>query len=1455
LPHPISAQTLVSVQERMVGTYSPFSCSIPSDVVAKIVENGASRSEYHNAVEAMVLGADGFEAMLPEPVAAFLCLSDIIIDSQLDRSVLSASIAAQYSVEFLAKRRIQNMVNLFKAVVQQSNEIAPKEGVVGSMLVPFSDDPAFAAMPGGPDLFRFLHRFHAVRQRDVRETSDANTNTDASQVVPLFISCREFASKGRLESMPIETVRAVTEPAYLNTHVSAGINTISSAAANIEKMATTLPAVSSFVLREASLELHTVGVVSRRAAEAAASAQALTSFLVGYHTASQTVTANAIMSAAAAVQNNRPSVSLPNSMTQEEGLNSDLVAAYLERRKQPFNAVEDTEWHDILDSLKRRNALYCTSIGRFWDHSIDVLPAPPSNDVVNDLADLMKQSTRTDAASFVATFVVPFCAGLNKLRPFTAPVPTSLLYDSIALDVDRLALALDCLDATPVIRVYSAIASIVDRSATTRDSEQSTTNPFAVEVSKSASGIMEASVILSSTVDYQYLLGQSMFPVVQQRKGIKPVSLGACEVMWNIERILQASLAILGMYDPASLDGRGADVHIDVVDSGRWVVSQEETERFQARIGTARDGLAHHARGLPTALDGVFTSLFDVVVNARLETQTPDTVRIIRRPGRIQTQGLATGAGAGDTTVARTESGDESGDAVDVRSPEGGDEAPGDDESASASRSGDDDVQVTPEGEDAPAGETNDPAYTVFARSLQTFRDAWQPSATSIRDGTIGLLRSLLEDDQRKDEILAAFIEEAVGVAQLEKDGMRWYPKTLFVTARVATYYASAGGREKLRKQLAETYDKSRAVLQTWVDGRKAHAADFLMQRYKYMTWVRKVVTQANDTNARSLARTAAAVVVVQTLLMGHFGTENCPKLHLKRYSENDGILSINTVDPKRVSAVAKTRLAKACANMKKDGFSWLSLGEFVHSFLSDDLYDSTTNPYGTGRGGGGGGGGLAASTAPPRQTPRIVTFAAPPDAPRPIRVRPISSLPTPAQAFGDALRSSPIQLFAFRRPEARLAAIGTGLTNALDQGTLDPLPRRSFTIQSLQSSTILPGLGVTDVQVLLALSARQYFGSPLFSTGSQNVGLGALRSAARDARRLQFTESASDAVQNVARTIRGLCSNYDSQPIKRQLCEHLDTLQPRAGRAEDDRSGTIIVDFDEEAFRDGQELVVDLRAVRHLAGSASGEADVSRYLNELFGIELDGNDWRFVENTAGTFEARLSAGVDQRPQRDEYRRALGWTLSSTIKMRLITGFSVTLLLSLFYYVYFGLSESSVSPPEEASPPSQNVTAVEILSHGNGLVLSRDALATRLAEDNEPVLPGVNASVAAVAALLSPPLAHVANLYENIFTNAAAVASNAPNTSGDIELYGAVAVAIPVPRGEDIIVLNGSLTLGADATGESRDSFLSREELAMRLEQDRISTMPSIVGIIESFSTAFAKWVVEKVGSNQTETP
>jgi len=41
-------------------------------------------------------------------------------------------------------------------------------------------------------------------------------------------------------------------------------------------------------------------VVSRRAAEAAASAQALTSFLVGYHTASQTVTANAIMSAAAA---------------------------------------------------------------------------------------------------------------------------------------------------------------------------------------------------------------------------------------------------------------------------------------------------------------------------------------------------------------------------------------------------------------------------------------------------------------------------------------------------------------------------------------------------------------------------------------------------------------------------------------------------------------------------------------------------------------------------------------------------------------------------------------------------------------------------------------------------------------------------------------------------------------------------------------------------------------------------------------------------------------------------------------------------------------------------------------------------------------------------------------------------------------------------------------------------
>ena len=113
-----------------------------------------------------------------------------------------------------------------------------------------------------------------------------------------------------------------------------------------------------------------------------------------------------------------------------------------------------------------------------------------------------------------------------------------MLFDTTPIKVSTIRASLDASVVGP------SNASIRDRSPVLRINGTSTTNPSTISFTRRVSGEFEVSLVFSQTVDYERLYARTRF------RGVRNMKNSTAEVVWNMERIVQAALVSLGSLPP-----------------------------------------------------------------------------------------------------------------------------------------------------------------------------------------------------------------------------------------------------------------------------------------------------------------------------------------------------------------------------------------------------------------------------------------------------------------------------------------------------------------------------------------------------------------------------------------------------------------------------------------------------------------------------------------------------------------------------------------------------------------------------------------------------------------------------------------------------------------------------------------------------------------------------------------
>jgi len=641
-----------SLRRNLGVTHSPFCVDVPMDVVEKLVDHSRCVSENAATAAQWVGRRDGGDVRVaslfpphtgrnaPEFAAisaAAAAFSDLVVQAQLDRSLMPAEIAVMESVAGIVDARSNAVVSLFDAFVFRTNNSKQPD-----FRMPTTNDLTFVAMPGGRELFGLLRRLGLLRRRP---SSIFDTDTGA---VPLSLACREFVSVESFERSEIHIARSLHFPVVFSILARIAIEAFKRVTRARLEVKMHVPVMASFVMSETSIELVRDGGAWSRRVEAVAAIESVVAFASGFLDDDQR-RARVVGRVGLEIVATRPVLLFHPELYRQQprAVSPDVVAAIRNARRvdSPPSGNYST-LKDTVSVLRTRNARHSTSAVEGFLLASAPAQVPTrrrtTNAAIDHVVDQFQRQVNV-ASPFTTTattrLLVPFGAGDNTLRPLRFPVPTAMLFDTVPIHIATLQYIIN---QTPLFSTSTSgvlIVTIFDRSPTLKETGNGAGDPYGVHLNSSSDESsltsLKVSVVLSVTSPF---FGVDDHPTAflpdlidlnnaddllnrlirelgdgQVRNSSK---VRYSEIVWNAERIVQGALAALGEVE-SNDGGVDAPLIVAVERPVGWVASSAECETRKREIRDAEDAINSHTTQRLDIVGALFDSLWNTVIVMR----------------------------------------------------------------------------------------------------------------------------------------------------------------------------------------------------------------------------------------------------------------------------------------------------------------------------------------------------------------------------------------------------------------------------------------------------------------------------------------------------------------------------------------------------------------------------------------------------------------------------------------------------------------------------------------------------------------------------------------------------------------------------------------------------------------------------------------------------------------------
>jgi hypothetical protein len=874
------------------------------------------------------------------------------------------------------------------------------------------------------------------------------------------------------------------------------------------------------------------------------------------------------------------------------------------------------------------------------------------------------------SGGFEFKMLVPFGAGDNRVQTLRFPAPTMLKMETVPVHVAALRYVLPRPN-NQVQQRQQLRYSIVDRSPVLRDNGVGAGDPLGVHVSRPvADNAVQASVVLSlvfsrneDTLDPSDVVVPEDDPdgflrtliglATGQPSRVATSLATASELLWNAERIVQATLALVGVANTPVVDAvfleRPSGWQLARSERDRRFREFRRIERVLADLQTNRWGRVNvlwndmwssvvrvrEGTNVPVERE-VGPGFFDLVAAGAIDPTTgASRAELLGLEQRLSAVTLTTGADADDT---------------------GGGEPPQEEE---------DDEQGS-----LPAD--------LLARIYTRPRDAILPDA-SVVDQT--RVREAFDTPaaELKDLIVARFLEHVRPFESVTDNA----ESGVYATATAAAYYGGGDGsraRLELERAFDDAYDRTIAP---WKQEFGDTQAELRREEQVLNAWIDSAIATADRARLDSTHRLTSALILAEAMLLQTLGAGVAPVLRMSSQEEDP-------TSTERLRRVLVRRLESGCAGCDKRGIKWLTLGELARILVrlqgdedggdgDDDGGDDDGGDDGGGDGDGGDGDGgnddqnryvvanvptsyLVASGADLRQFASNL-FG---QVTRPVEGWRQSRLPVfGLDRLAVALRTStsmPVHVFPFTEMDADRVQVANVVLEEFQSGQLAMVrPTIPVVASSLQSQLSAPWPAARDARFRVVDALHSLIGFFYFRSLQANTAPRLAEAAAslvEDGTMQDIAENAASALSEV--DVIDRCSAFDGQPLKKLLCEILHGL----GYTKRDSDGGIAVFALDDGLEELSFRVSDIDAALEYTGDDLNAVGLA--LDSLFALPRT-NEWRIDEPT-DVFTRRLPS----LEEREGFRAARTTLTRATVQTTLITGISALTVFALFCYVYFG---------------------------------------------------------------------------------------------------------------------------------------------------------------------------------------
>ena len=985
---PVYFETL---RKKMGSSPLAMCASIPADVVDKIIDDERCRgAEQTRRIEWVSRDGEksGFASLVEGPVtssamaaafAASCAWSDLVVDAQLDRSELSVQTALMRSVTSLIEERSLAMLSLANVLIQKG-------------IRPYDDDLVFYALPGGCELFRFLHRLGALQRRVWDDSNSAPRQ--------LAVSCREFVSNATFEDKysTWTMIDAISFPQTVDAFVDHGI-AVFKKIKNAKDLKTRIPSMANFVMSEAEIQIQSQARASwSRRLEVLGAIESVSSFVLGAtRTLPPNVRESVTFDVVSTVIYSRPSLLLSEELqgqnTQHQYASNELVDELRNGRRVNKVTLPTPRLllNEIIEALCTRVKRYATS--------------PVAN---NEGCDVPRQDEEP------LKLLVPFAAGDNLINPFRFPPPVFLRFDTTPLSVSALGHGVYALlDSAEAIDYTNpniiSLGRISDRSRTMRYENNAAGDPLGIHISREGSSEVLATVIMSQVVgdvtpsnyrirgfrEDEYTPESLLRKVVQETSPMANPLETASEVIWNAERIYQAALSLVGL----SKDTRHEVERVVVVEQPvGWVLSPTERLRRFNSLELLEAKIRQHDRRKRDIVARLFDTLWSSVLEMRYDTATQVRVEADSTDAVVALQVVDTAAALIDqfsnllTNVSTGAEGD-------LEPPRqgfvGGNLLPPEPEDKTLPTPADGSIDTPRQGVvggnllpsepedktlptpadgsiDAPiqgfVGGNVVPPETTLLSPGQMARIEERPADAYLADTEdINEFFSERNRDTIKDIIVSRFRRflQPSGVASnipsnsgAGSSSSSVAPGSsvsidtggVYATKRASDMYSDDGGENAIKRskeRLAKAFDGAVVFADNWTQHKIDLLQDLQLQEVEFDEWVTKVMVRVNQINDLACWRFCIAMTLSQTFLTQTLGSYGAPVLASKPPPPMMGSAKLRpSPNLSNISYVFENCLKDAVAQCEADGFQWLTVGEFVRILVQRGYEEGNNTQY-----------------------------------------------------------------------------------------------------------------------------------------------------------------------------------------------------------------------------------------------------------------------------------------------------------------------------------------------------------------------------------------------------------------------------------------------------------------------------------------------------------------------------